>query len=62
MQGWMRAGNFLSRRIRVSLLVWLIIGIVEIGFRGKLVGTKVLQVVKMLGMDVVMVQGLREAV
>ena len=48
-------GNFLSRRRRVSLLVWLIIVIVEAKFRGKLVGTKVLRVVKVLSMDVVMV-------
>ena len=56
MQDWIIVGNFLSRRISVSLLVWLISGMVETGFRGKPVVTKVLQVVKVLGMDMVMVR------
>ena len=38
-------------------MVWLIIRMAEIEFRGKLVGIKVLWMVKVLGIDVVMVEG-----
>ena len=44
------------------MLVWLIIKMAETGFKGKLVETKVLQVVKMLGMDMVIVQRSREPI
>jgi len=39
------------------LLIWLIIEIVETGFKGKPAETKVLRVVKVLSMDVVIVLG-----
>ena len=43
-------------------MVWLIIGIAEMEFKGKPAGTKVLWIVKVLGIDMVMVRGSREAV
>ena len=41
----------------VSLLVWLMSRIAEIKFNRNPVGRKVLQIVRMLGIDVVMVEG-----
>jgi len=58
----MRMWNFLSRHLRVFLLVCLMSRLVEMGFNRNLVETKVLQVVRVLGIDVVMVEGSERAV
>ena len=58
----MRAKNFSSRHLRVYLLVWLISGIVEMRFNRNPAGTKVMWVVRVLSIDVVMVEGSGRAI
>jgi len=58
----MRVGNLLYRHLRVSLFVSLVSEMAEMGFNRNLVGTKVLGIVNVLGIDVVMVERSESAV
>ena len=58
----MRVGDFSSRHLKVSLIVRLMSRMAKTRFNGNLAATKVLRVVRLLGMGVVIVEGSGRAV